>query len=411
MKILHTADLHARRESSHEFLTSCESILQAAIKHKVAMIAISGDIWHGPTQNSAGSLFPIFVEAVRKLADAAPVAMIYGTPSHDVEGSLEIFETMDCRHGIKILRPGIAYILKEEKIEELQSNNDEDARLLLFGIPEPSKRWIVASNMDVGSQSSDMSAEEVFRMLCIATGCMRERYPQLPALVLAHGQVEGARTSHNVMLGMRNGLHFTKDDLKALKAEYIALGDIHQPQHMEGTRAWYAGSAYPLDFGETHKAGCWIVEILGPGNPVEMIREEFPHPVCKHLISSAACAMEIPSMHGQKVWYEVQGTKQELALLDADEILARLLAHGAAKGSKVTFDISGNEPMRASEIREKKGIEEKLRTWAQTSGEKLSERVLEKARILERETIARNHAPVQARYRIDRLILRGASGL
>ncbi|MGB9686944.1 MAG: hypothetical protein ACPLYX_10660 [Rectinema subterraneum] len=411
MKILHTADLHARRESSREFLTSCEAILNAALRHEVAMIAISGDIWHGPTQNSAGSLFPDFVEAIRSLGDIAPVAMIYGTPSHDVEGSLEIFETQECEHGIKILRPGIAYILKQGKIEELKGDNEEESELLIFGIPEPSKRWIVGTAAEPGSRDADLAAKEAFRLLCTATGCMRERYPHLPAIVLAHGQVEGATTAHGRMLGSGDGLHFTKDNLKALKAEYIALGDIHQPQHIEGTRAWYAGSAYPLDFGETHKAGCWIVDIHEPGKPVDIIREDFPHPTNRHLISHASCAMEIPTMHGQKVWYEVQGTKQELAALDADIILSRLLAHGAAQGSKVTFDVTGNDPVRASEIRTKKGIEEKLKTWAEAAGETLTERILEKARTLERETAARNAVAANARYRIDRLILRGAIGL
>jgi exonuclease SbcC len=411
MKLLHAADLHARRESSREFLISCESIMNAARKHDVSLIALSGDIWHGPTQNSAGSLFPNFVEAIRSLGDIAPVAMIYGTPSHDVEGSLEIFETQECEHGIKILRPGVAYILKQGKIEELNGDNEEEAELLLFGIPEPSKRWIVGATVEHGSKDADLAAREAFRMLCIATGCMRERYPHLPAIVLAHGQVEGAKTSSNRILGTGDGLHFTKDNLKALKNDYIALGDIHQPQHIEGTRAWYAGSAYPLDFGETHKAGCWIVDIHEPGSPVEVTREDFPHPTCKHLISHAACAMEIPTMHGHKVWYEVKGTRQELSSLDADEILSRLIGHGAVPGSKVSFSVTDGDPVRASEIRMKQGIEEKLKTWAYAAGETLTESILEKARSLERETAASNTIASNARYRIDRLILRGAIGL
>lgn len=411
MKLLHAADLHARRESSREFLISCESILNTAREHDVALIALSGDIWHGPTQNSAGSLFPDFIQAIRALGDIAPVAMIYGTPSHDVEGSLELFETQECRHGITILRPGVAYILRAGKIEELRGENDRDAELMLFGIPEPTKKWIVAATPEHGALNATTSAQEVFGMLCAATGCMRERYPSLPMIVLAHGQVEGSKTSHNITLGIGDGIHITKDNLKALKADYIALGDIHQPQHIEGTRAWYAGSAYPLDFGETHKAGCWLVDIKEPGRPVEVTREEFPHPTCKHLISHAACAMEVPTMHGHKVWYEVKGTRQELSFLDADEILARLLGHGAVHGSKVSFSVTDTDPVRASKILENHGIAEKLTTWAEAAGEKLTKEILEKARILERETTALHASPGNARFRITRLILRGAIGL
>jgi exonuclease SbcC len=411
MKVLHAADLHARRESAEDFFLACESILQAAIKYEVSLIALSGDIWDGPTQNSAGSLFPDLIEPIRRFGDYAPVAMIYGTPSHDVEGSLEVFETMDCAHGIRILRPGMTYILKGGKIEELQGDNAEDAMLLVSGIPEPSKRWLVAGNTKHGSIEAGLQASEAFSTLCIATGCMRERYSQLPSLVLAHGQVEGAKTSQGLKLGTGDGIHFTKDSLKALHAEYIALGDIHQPQHIEGTRAWYAGSAYPLDFGETHKAGCWIVDIHEPGEPVDVERVEFPHPTRKHLICLASCAMEVPSIKGQQVWYEIKGTRNEVSMLDGDEILSRLYGHGAMEGSKVTFDLSQDEPVRAGEIRLKVGITEKLKTWAEATGETLTEGILEKARILERETAARNPVPANARYRIDRLILRGAIGL
>jgi len=411
MKLLHAADLHARRELAQDFFLACESILQTAYRHEAGLIALSGDIWDGPTQNSAGSLFPDFIEAIRLFGDCAPVVMIYGTPSHDVEGSLEVFETMECAHGIRILRPGMTYILKSGKVEELRGDNHVEAELLISGIPEPSKRWLVANNTQHGSLDAELQASEAFRTLCIATGCMRERYSKLSSLVLAHGQVEGAKTSQGLKLGTGNGIHFTRDSLKALHAEYIALGDIHQPQHIEGTRAWYAGSAYPLSFGETHKAGCWIVDIHEPGAAVDVTRVEFPHPTRKHLISLASCAMEVPSIKGQRVWYEIRGTRKEVSVLDNDEILSRLLGHGAVEGSKVTFDISQDEPVRAGEIRLKTGIEEKLKTWAEATGETLTDGVLEKARILARETAARNPTPANARYRIDRLILRGAIGL
>lgn len=409
MKILHTADLHARRENAREFFTSCDIIVQEASRNDVQVIAIAGDLWHGPVQNSAGSLFPDFVEAVRRLADIAPVALIYGTPSHDVEGSLDIFETLECRHGIKVLAPGTAYVLRDGRIHELARGNEHGAQLLIFGIPEPSKKWILASSPS--GQNPEFVAREAFRMLCNAIGCMRDQYPSLPSLVLAHGQAEGARTASGRILSTGDGLYFTRDHLKALKAEYIALGDIHQPQHIDGTRAWYAGSAYPLDFGETHKAGCWIVTLHEPGKPVDMERIDFPHPTNRHIISHAACAMEIPTMRGQKVWYEVQGTRQELAILDSDIILARLRAHGAAEGSRVTFDVKEKETIRVPEIVEKKGLVEKLRIWAEASGETLTDGIIEKARTLERETESRSLTTAKAHYRIDRLVLRGAIGL
>ena len=334
--------------------------------------------------------------------------MIYGTPTYDIKGSLEIFEVMECAHGIKILKPGMTYILKSGMIEELQGNNHESAELLISGIPGHSKHCLVTDNNLHGSLNADIQASEAFRTLCTATGCMREKYSKIPSLVLAHGFVEGAKTPQGVKLIARNEIHFTKESLKALRAEYIALGGIHQPQHIEGTRAWYAGSAYPLDFGETHKAGCWVVDIHKPGEPVDVTRVEFPHPTRKHLISHASCAMEVPSIKDQKVWYEIKGTKKEVASLDPDIILRRLFGHGALEGSIVTFNVSHDEPVFLEEINLAHGIEEKLKVWAQAKGEKLTQGLLEKARNLAEESSANTLLPAKVHYRFDRLILRGA---
>lgn len=407
MKLLHAADLHARREGANDFNTAIKHMESIAKTQNVDLIALSGDIWDGPTQNSAGTLFPDFVEAIRSLADCAPVAMIYGTPSHDVEGSLEIFETLASKHGIRILRPGISYILKDGTIQELSGDNHENAQLLLTGIPEPSRKWLLAENRT----DSELHAQEILKTLCLALGCMRERYPGLPFVVLAHGQTEGSLTAAGTRLDTDRNLHFSKESLKTLHADYIALGDIHEPQHIEGTRAWYAGSVYPLTYGETHTPGCNLVTIDDAGKPVGVERISFPIPIRKHIISHAACALEIPQYRGERIWYEIRGSRSETALIDTQEVMSRLIGHGADPASRVTIDLTPDTAVRSGEIRKKNGIIEKLKVWAECSGEKLSASLLDKANQLARETSLKNQAPADASYRVDRLILRGAIGI
>lgn len=411
MKLIHAADLHARESSWNEFKESIEHIGMAAGKHGAQLIALAGDIWDGgPVQNSAGSLFPDFVEAIRSLADFAPVAMVYGAPSRDVEGSLEIFESLGAKYSIKILRPGIAYSLKEGKIEELGCGNEKDAECIIFGFPEPSPKWLLANEDCAGGKGIEMKAKDALRTLCMATGCMRMKYPKLPCVIIAQGKIEGASIGKGMHVGLGQGLSFSKDDLKALKADYIAFGGIHEPQRIEGTRAWYAGSIYPLDFSEGHKAGCWAVTLASPGDPALAERVAFPHPIKRHLISSGECAEEVPGMHGECVWYEVRCSKEEAARLDPDIILSRLLGHGASKGSKVTLEIQPSEALRSPEIHEAEGFEKKLEVWAKSAGEKLGKSALEKARILARETAKDSHVAGNARFRIQRLVLRGAIG-
>lgn len=410
MKFIHAADLHARGSSYKEFETSMAHIAMAATKHKARFIALAGDIWDGPVQNSAGSLFPDCVEAIRALADIAPVAMVYGTPSHDVEGSLEVFESLEAKHSIRILQPGIAYALKDGEINEIGCGNEGGAECIIFGFPEPTHKWLLAGEERGGGKGIEMKARDALSTLCIATGCLREKYPDLPCVVIAHGKIEGASMGKGMRVGPGQGLSFSKDNIRALNADYIAFGDIHEPQRIEGTRAWYAGSIYPLDFGETHKAGCWAVNVSRPGAPAIAERVAFPHPVRRHLVSSGECAWEVPGMHGECVWYEIRCTREEAARIEPDLILARLLGHGASKGSKVTLEIQPSEATRTPEIREAESFGTKLEVWAKSAGEALTEEVMEKARALEMETEKESILACNARFRIEKLILRGAIG-
>ncbi len=410
MKLIHAADLHAKFSSYKDFLTSIEHIAMEARNRQAKLIALSGDIWDGPVQNAAGSLFPEFIEAIRSLADITPIALVYGTPSHDVEGSLEILERLKAANEIRILRPGIAYALRGSLIEELGCGNEEDADCLLFGFPEPSYKWLLASSTEIRGNSIEPQARDALHTLCVATGCMREKYPRLPCVVLAHGHIEGAMMDKTTRIEPGRGLAFSKDDLKALKADYIAFGDIHEPQHIEGTRAWYAGSIYPINFGETHQAGCWGVSIKEPGAVVDLERIDFPHPLRRHLISSGECANEIPGMHGECLWYEIRCTRREAARIDADEILSRLKGHGATDGSIVTLTIKPEETVRSAEIATAPNFERKLEIWAKSAGLELEEGTREKARQLCLEVSRANPAAGNAHFRVDKLILRGAIG-
>ena len=43
MKILHTADIHTRKENEREVITSLREIREAQVKNRVDLVAIAGD--------------------------------------------------------------------------------------------------------------------------------------------------------------------------------------------------------------------------------------------------------------------------------------------------------------------------------------------------------------------------------
>jgi exonuclease SbcC len=413
MRVMHIADLHLRESSYEEAKASIEAIEQEAAREHFDLIALAGDTWDGPIQNSDRAGFGRLLDLIRRLADIAPVAMIYGTPTHDTEGSLEVFERITAKYSITILRPGKAYFLGEDAtIYEPPFDSGRYPRALLFGVPEPSKKWLLAGAGAIGKDESDQVIRTALRNLFLGLGGMRKEHPDLPCVLLYHGQVGGAQTAKEFVIEAGTGISASRDDFAAVGADYIALGDIHMPQQIGDLPAYYPGPLYPTSWGETgFEFGANVVEIdYEDSNPVHVSRLPFPHPVQTKLLTTAADP--VPDTASGRVWIEVlPETQEQERMLDADELLARLLGHGALPGSRVTIRRVATETVRAAEIMEKKRHRDKVQVWADNSSLPVSEEIRAKADALELEAAAAGGAPSGSAFRITRLILRGAKGI
>jgi exonuclease SbcC len=418
MKIIHAADLHLRKET---FAASCASldVLEAAADG-VDLVVLSGDIWDGPIANTAGAMFPAFVERIRRLADLAPVAMIYGTPSHDTEGSLEIFETVSTKHGVTILQPGKPYFYDQRA---LALSGSSTAEALLFGVPEPSKKWLLANAGAIGKDEADDAARAGLHALFLGLGGMRKEHAELPCILLYHGQVLGAKTGTGYAAA--SGLAVSRDDLAQVGADYIALGDIHEPQQIPGLPAYYPGSIVPQNWGETHRAGCNVVEMTHPIDPetnellsfdgtdvsVKVYRLDFPHPQRVKLSTTWPSIPSPEAFAGRMVWLDITCTKAEAAGIDTSSDAFPLERSGALPGSRVTLNVLPTETVRAGNIIEKRGLRAKIEVYAENSGLSVPESALSKADELEAEAATQGAVAAGAHLRIDRLVLRGAIGI
>lgn len=428
MRILHLADLHFCKEHFDEAAASIHTAIADHDVNGFDLIAIAGDTWDGPVQNTAGARFADFLTLIRALAYCAPVAMIYGTPSHDTEGSLEVFEKIDSRYGITIIRPGQKYFLVHRPVEErgeiIESPHSFDsAKALLLGVPEPNKKWLLANAGATGKDEADEAARSAMRGLFLGLGGMRKEHADLPCILLYHGQVSGAKSATGYEAA--SGLMASRDDLAMVGADYYALGDIHLPQQIGTLPAYYPGKLYPGDWKEVdYQAGCNIVEIEAvpgvkgtdlfsdqpSGFKADVSRLDFPHPV-RTKINHTFGEEWTGCVADKLVWVETTATRQEAAAIDTDALLAKLLAAGALEGSRVTLNILPTETVRAGDITEKKALREKVQVYAENSSLGTTDAILKKADELEREAAARRPAGSGAYLRVDRLILRGAHGL
>lgn len=403
IKVAHIADLHCCREHQDEALKSLEFLGDTLRSNTVDLVAIAGDTWDASMLNTEASGFNDFVTSIQRLADVAPVAMIYGTPSHDTDGSLEVFRKIRSRHSITILEAAKPYFLENGNIVESSANPEA----LIFGIPEPRKKHLLA-NATAGKEETESAIRDAMQKVCFLLAAARREHESLPCVMLYHGDIAGSSLQNDRTIERGTGIAISIDDLASIGADYYALGHIHKPQQVGTLPAYYAGSIYPKDFGETHKAGFNLVKIE-LGKETEVQRVDFPHPQ-NEKIEAGSDFVPNADFTGKKIWLEVTCSKEERALLDEDSLLAQLKSRGAVEGSRVTVNEIPAETVRAAEITEAAGVSDKYKVWASNTGLELKDSVLQKIAELDTE-ISKGNAKAQGAWELVSLKLRGSIGI
>ncbi|MBQ1949449.1 MAG: hypothetical protein II367_04755, partial [Treponema sp.] len=336
------------------------------------------------------------------------VVMIYGTPSHDTDGSLEVFRKIKAKNTITILEAAKPYFLENGKVVETSTAPEA----LIFGIPEPRKKYLLA-NATAGKDETEGAIRDAMQKVCFLLASIRREYSNIPCVMLYHGDIAGSSLQNGRTIERGTGIAISIDELSSIGADYYALGHIHKSQQVGNLPAYYAGSIYPKDFGETHKAGFNFVKIE-PGKEADVQRVDFPHPQNIKIEGGADFSVDAMGAEGdfsgKKVWLEITCSKEERVLLDEDKILSEIKKHGAVEGSRVTISEIPAETVRAAEITEACGVSDKFKVWASNTGLELKDSVLQKIAELDTE-ISKGNAKARGAWELVSLKLRGSIGI
>jgi exonuclease SbcC len=376
--------------------------------------------------NTEGSGFNRFIDAIREIADIAPVAMIYGTPAHDTDGSLEVFRKVTSKYGITVLDPGQPYFLAEVngRGKVVQEIPGVSGKAVIFGIPEPRKKYLLAEN-SAGKDETEEAIRSAMHRMCYLLAAKRKEYADIPCIVLYHGEVAGTVYQNDLTVERGTGIAITIDDLADIGADYYALGHIHKPQKVGNINAYYSGSIYPKNFGETHQASFKIVDIestienqrLTSVNTVDL-----PHPQNMKIEASfndwrqnPAFALGTPKckldLKGKRVWLEIKCTKEERAFLFEPDVEAQcLFDNGAVEGSRVTVCDIPVETVRAAEIADVNTPPKKFEVWAKNSSVEVLPSHIEKIEALNAE-ITKNDVKPEGAWELVSLRLKGSVGI
>ena len=258
VKLLHFADAHidiashGRHDAATglpvrvlDFLKALDTIVETAISEKVDLVIFAGDAYKdrmpSPTfQREWG-------RRIMRLANARiPTLLLTG--NHDISPAsgrahtLQEFDTLE-----------VPYVRVIHKPEFLKPEDLWGLRVQVLALPWIFRSGLMASQQAAGITSEKANEEIEKRISEVLSEWMGALDPDLPAILTAHGSVQGAMygNERTVMLG--KDLVLPGALVKDSRLDYVALGHIHKFQNLNPDAhppVVYPGSIERVDFGE-----------------------------------------------------------------------------------------------------------------------------------------------------------------
>jgi exonuclease SbcC len=409
IRFLHVADIHFDAANQEAALASLATLAEAAEREDPSFVVLAGDLWNRGVQNSEAAGFPALLAVIRRILEVCPIYAVSGTPTHDLPGAYKVLEEIAAVNTFTVVGPSFYC---------------QERGYLILGCPEPTKEWLLAgAPADI---DANQAVKDGMRRILLGLGALRAEHPDLFCVFLYHGAVAGASMCNGQLVD--GGISIGREDLALVGADYYALGHIHLAQQIGDLPAYYSGSAYPCDWGETDQKGFNLVTIdptiidAGPISDRAIVtRLPFPHPPRAKFVLDWPEPVEgkaegptpiADQIKGIQAWIVHRASKEQAQKIDKDALLKVYLLLGALPGSRVTVETIPTETVRAAEITEKHALEDKLVIYAEASGDPEPHNSLrEKAHQLERDAAASGAAPEGLHIRLRKLRLRGAIGI
>jgi exonuclease SbcD len=268
LKLLHFADAHidmanyGRHDPESglplrviDFLTSLDTIVDAAIDERVDLVLFAGDAYKD--RSPAPTFQREWGRRIMRLSRAnIPTLLLVG--NHDLSPALgrahalDNFDTLEVPHVRVLDRP---VCLGPDELEGL--------RLQVLALPWISRSGL-AAHLDLkGGAPSQVYEQLGERLIELVRGWLEDKIdPDLPVVLTAHCSVQGASFGgeRTVMLG--NDLVLPGSLVRDPRLDYVALGHIHKPQNLNENAhppVIYPGSIERVDFGEVEDEKFFVI--------------------------------------------------------------------------------------------------------------------------------------------------------
>ena len=425
MKVANAPDLHIPdKRTSPEWhakgIASLTTLVETVERERPALVTFPGDLYHGGIQNSEAAGFPAFLRLIRRILDICPIAAVSGTGSHDPPGAYKALTALKAKHPFIYLDPAemsppVAWICEDGKVEveiwskENPVSDGHTAKLLIMGLPEPSKEWLLA-DAQVAPEDAGAALREGLRRILLGFGALRAQYPDIPCVFLFHGAFSGATMQNGQTVGPGE-IQIGREDLQLIAPDITAR---------------YGGNGYPKEWGELGQVGFDMVDLqpgdtfgsLGHihlaqevvhGREIAVTRFNYPHPPrAKFTVDWPEPVGE--AMVGVQAWICYRATKEKVKEIDTTSYLNSYLLAGALPGSRVTVEQIYEVKAGLPQIADLHTLREKIQLKAEADGKPVGETILQKADQLEREAEERGELQ-QTSVIVKKLKLRGSKAV
>ncbi len=383
MRFIHIADIHASRERLSQTLLILNTLTERCKEGDIDCIIFAGDFWDSTITATKGSGFSAIVSAIRELEKYVyRIFFIYGTPTHEPNGSLDAF--------------------KSEVVQVANSMQYCGCdKFGIIAIPEPRRSEYIGKSV---KEINDAINEKIKHFIFNQSDRKQTSHKDIPLIVVYHGEVKGAMYQNGIPASSPTAI--PKKLLQSLKADYYALGHIHMPQEIF-PNAWYSGSACPKNFGETH-IGCYnLVEIVNSETKVKRVSFGLPQYAT---VNFDPRTVRSGNYENYYVRVQFDCTKEERKSLNIKQLADELREKINAISVKLEPNIIEGETVVKSEVVKHKSIVEKMTEYAKEKELIMPKYAVELLQDIQDNTLIKLAYP-QHSFELLSLSLRGAVGI
>lgn len=379
IKLLHTGDIHANKTRAEDIVKLINIFIDEVKEKSIDAVLICGDFWDCAVVNNVQ--FAQIIAVMSKLIATVPVYMIYGTPSHEIASSLEVFAQMG------------ANVTYKPKLWCFHKGNE---KIDILGIPEPRRSDFIAKTVEETNEKINDYLNEAFNYFAVN-----------PTVVMFHGEISGATLQNGV--SSKSDTQLTKKMYGQINPIYIAASHIHSPQSFDKI-VRYCGSPIPCTFGELHQPSYTLVEIEEGKANFKAIELPFSQNKVVECDYDMFQKLSKLNFKGSKVKIKLTLTAEQRKLFHIHDEAKKLKEVTNADDLTISIVSSKEVSIRSKEIIKTTSVTEKLKIYADVNNIRLTESIMSKAKEIEDNMMIAYNYPSHS-FELISLSLKGAKGL